>query len=436
MKLSMRRQFGLLLTVLLLIAFTGCGNSGNAKQVEITLWTWQSTIKDFTSAFEKQHPNIHINVVNAGTNDDEYMQLSNAIEANSGVPDVVYMDYNAVQQFAVSNELRNLADFGFNTIAKDYTDSSLAAVSSNGKHYALPISAGPMVMFYNTKVFAKAGIEEPPATWEDFELDAHKIAALGKDTYITNDDGDAGHLNSMIWQAGARPYSVNGDHLVIDLSSSKVKKFTSMWQPLIDQDLVDTSTKSWSQDWYQGLSEGHIATILTGAWMTTTLKRNLPKTSGDWRISTMPQYANSQHTNSENGGGALALPASADEAKAKAAYEFAKWYAHEDGVDINLKQDGIPPLRSVLTDKDYLQQTDSFFGGQQTHQVIAQAAQEVDSDWQYLPYMAYANQIAVNSIGQAYLHKTTLLKALGKWGADLTDYGRSQGFTVTNKTVD
>ena len=44
--------------------------------------------------------------------------------------------------------------------------------------------------------------------------------------------------------------------------------------------------------------------------------------------------------------------------------------------------------------------------------------------------MAYANSIAVDSIGQAYHGKTTLQKALVQWGDSLKTYGEQEGFTV------
>lgn len=102
--------------------------------------------------------------------------------------------------------------------------------------------------------------------------------------------------------------------------------------------------------------------------------------------------------NGENGGGALALPTGTDDREAKAAYTF----AHGDGVKVNLAQEGIPPLKSTLGDPQYLAQTDDFFGGQKPHAVIAQASKDVRTDFTYLSYTAYANSIAVDSIGQSY----------------------------------
>ena len=123
--------------------------------------------------------------------------------------------------------------------------------------------------------------------------------------------------------------------------------------------------------------------------------------------------------NGENGGGALALPTGTDDREAKAAYTF----AHGDGVKVNLAQEGIPPLKSTLGDPQYLAQTDDFFGGQKPHAVIAQAYKDMRTDFTYLSYTAYANSIAVDSIGQSYHGKLTLHEALQQWGESLKKYG-------------
>lgn len=422
----------------MLAATAACGGSTtngtgttDDEPVEITLWTWQSTIGDFVKAFEKTHPNIRVKVTNAGANEDEYMQLTNALNAGKGIPDLVYLDFNAVHQFAISDQLRSMNDFGYKSIRDDFTEAAQGNVSVNGQPYGLPISSGPMVMFYNKAVFDKAGVTEAPTTWDEYREAAEKIKAStdGK-ARITNDTGDGGFITSMLWQAGAKPFSVDGTTIGVNMKARNVAKFTTMWQGMLDDKLVDTSTPMWSDDWWRKLDDGSIASVLTGAWLVSSMQKNLSNTKGQWRMAAMPQYRAGEHANGENGGGALAMPKGSDDSRTKAAYEFAKWFAHDGGVDVNLAQGGIPPLTSVLADDKWLNETDDFFGGQKTHETIAQASENVLPDFTYLPYMAYANSIAVDSIGQAYHGKTTLAKALVQWGDSLKDYGAQEGFTV------
>ncbi|AKV56166.1 hypothetical protein AB656_05585 [Bifidobacterium actinocoloniiforme DSM 22766] len=427
----MAKAMAAVLVIVFALAAAGCGSSGPADgAVEITLWTWQSTIDDFTRAYSKTHPGVRVKAVNVGSNEKEYMQLTNAIAAGKGVPDLVYMDYNAVQQYAVSSQLHSVDEHGFDSISDDFTLSSLANVSYQGKHYGLPISAGPMVMFYNSDLLTRAGVNQPPATWQAYAQAARKLADLDAGVHITSDSGDANFLTSMLWQAGSRPFKVDGTHLSIGFSDQGARRFTGMWQPLLDQRLVDTKIKMWDESWYKALDDGRIATVLTGAWLATSLKKNVKAGEGHWRIAPIPQYEAQPIANAENGGGALVLPAAADRRKVDAAYDFARWFAHEGGVQVNLNQDGIPPLATVLNGAEFRDKTDPYFGGQRTGQIISDAAAQISSGWTHLPYMVYGSQIAANSVGKAYLGKCTLNQALIQWGQDLSDYGRQQGFTV------
>ena len=48
---------------------------------------------------------------------------------------------------------------------------------SDGQQIAIPYDFGPLVVFYNKDLFAKAGLKEPSTTWttDEFEADARKI---------------------------------------------------------------------------------------------------------------------------------------------------------------------------------------------------------------------------------------------------------------------
>ena len=114
-----------------------------------------------------------------------------------------------------------------------------------------------MAWFYNKDVFDKAGVDPTQVrTWDDFYEAAKKIRAV--DSYITSDSGDAGFFDSMTWLAGATPFetSKDGETVTINLTGDKnVKTFTDFWQKMIDEDLIDTKTVGWTDDWNKGLDD-------------------------------------------------------------------------------------------------------------------------------------------------------------------------------------
>ena len=415
------------------------GSTGSSdKKVELTVWSWDSTLPRTVKGFEAKNPNIKVKVTNAGTNKDEYNALSNAIEAGSGAPDIAQIEYYALPEYVIRGHLENLSDLGASDFKDFYTPGTWSSVNINDGVYALPMDSGPMAWFYNKDVFDKAGVDPTQVrTWDDFYEAAKKIRAV--DSYITSDSGDAGFFDSMTWLAGATPFetSKDGETVTINLTGDKnVKTFTDFWQKMIDEDLIDTKTVGWTDDWNKGLDDGSIASLLTGAWMPYNLLSGAPNGDGKWRIAQMPT-ADGSETNSENGGSSLAVLASTK--KADAAYQFIEYANHGDGVATRVAGGAFPADKASMESDSFKNTTTvknadgedvDYFGGQKYNEVLAQAAENVSSDYQFLPYEVKARTIFGDYLGKSYTGDQKLTDGIAAWQKALQDYGKDQGFTV------
>src|SRR3954463_11731574 len=115
----------------------------------ITYWSWTPSGKAQVAAFEKEYPQVKVNLVNAGTGNDQYTKLQNAVKAGSGGPDVAQIEYQALPQFALTGALVDLNQYGFGSFQKDYTASTWTSVNVANNLYGLPQDSGPMALFYN-----------------------------------------------------------------------------------------------------------------------------------------------------------------------------------------------------------------------------------------------------------------------------------------------
>lgn len=395
---------------------------------ELTYWTWTPSGEDQAAAFMKAYPNVKVNVVNAGTNTEEYTKLQNAIKAGSGAPDVAQIEYYAMPQFSMTDSLLDLSEYGFGELEDQYTPGPWGAVTEGDAVYGLPQDSGPMALFYNEAIFKAAGIDEAPSTWEEFSEDAKKIHEWDDSVYITNDSGDAGFTTSMIWQAGGHPFTTtDGTNVTIDFSDEGTQEFTSMWDQLIKDDLI-SPIAGWSNEWFQGLNQGKIASLITGAWMPGNLISGVEDTAGDWRVAPMPTYDGTA-ANAENGGSAQAVIKQTENPELAAA--FLKWLNNsEESIDIFLESGGFPSTTADLEDEEFLADAPEYFGGQKINEVLAQGATDVLPDWEYLPYQVYANSIYGDTVGKAYTSDTTLDEGLAAWQDALVEYGNGQGFSV------
>ncbi|WP_407319647.1 sugar ABC transporter substrate-binding protein [Isoptericola halotolerans] len=421
------------------LGLTACGggetDSGEAAQDadpaleeggEITVWAWDPTLESVAADFEAEHPGVTVNLENVGTGNDQYTALQNAIAAGDGVPDVAQIEFYALPQFALSEALADLTAYGADELDGTFTPGPWGAVQQQGGVYALPTDSGPMALFYNERVFDEHGIDVP-TTWDEYVEAARALQEADPDAYLTNDVGDAGFTTSMIWQAGGRPYQVDGTDVTVDFTDEGSQQFASTWQTMLDEELV-APVGSWSDEWYQGLADGSIASLVIGAWMRGNLESSVPDASGDWAVAPMPQWESGEQVTAENGGSSLAIPAASE--NADLAWSFLEYATVGEGIATRVDEGAFPATVAELEDPVFREQEFEYFGGQAVNDVLAESSSQVAEGWQYLPFQVYANSIFNDTVGQAYVSGTTLTDGLATWQEQTVTYGNDQGFTV------
>ncbi len=430
-------------TCALSLAMAACGSDddsadgGSPDDVEaaleeggkLTVWAWSTTIREAAEAFDEAHDNITVDLVNAGTNQDQYVALQNAIDSGRGVPDVAQIEYYALPQYAIAESVTDLSSFGANELEGTFTPGTWNSVHPGGSEgiYGMPVDSGPMAMFYNKTVFDEAGIEVP-TTWEEYVQAARDLRAADSDSYIASDTGDAGFTTSMIWQAGGQPYQVDGTDVTIDFADEGSQRFADTWQQLVDDDLL-TDVTGWTDEWYQALGDGTIATLVTGAWMPPNFESGVANASGDWRVAPMPQWEDGgDFVTAENGGSSLAVLEASE--KKPLAYAFAEYMTVGDGSQVMHDLGSFPADTATLESEEFLNKEFEYFGGQRANEILSESAASVAPGWSYLPYQVYANSIFNDTVGQAYVSGTTLAEGLQDWQNESVTYGNDQGFTV------
>ena len=410
---------------------TGGGSADDIEKAleaggEITYWSWTPSAEAQVAAFQAKYPNVKVNLVNAGTNTEEYTKLQNAIKAGSGAPDVVQIEYYAFPQFALSDSLLDLAPYGFGDLESAYASGPWGAVDFDGKIYGLPQDSGPMALFYNKTVFDQYGITAPK-TWDEYYAAAQKLHAADPTKYITADTGDSGFTTSMIWQAGGTPFKADGTNVTIDLQDAGSKKFAENWNRLIEGGLL-SSTPSWSDEWFKGLGDGSIASLVIGAWMPGVLESSVKDGAGNWAVAPIPTYDGTPAT-AENGGGGQAVTKQSKNPALAAG--FLKWLNNdEESLQIFAESGGFPSTTAQLSDPAFVDKKSDYFGGQAINQVLTEASGDVVKGFSYLPFQVYANSIYGDTVGQAYSTKGDLNEGLKAWQEQLVTYGNDQGFSV------
>ena len=412
----------------------GASGDGSAADLDaaleeggtITYWTWTPSAEAQVAAFEKQYPNVDVKLVNAGTGNDHYTKLQNAIKAGSGGPDVAQVEYQALPQFALPGDLVDLTQYGFDELRRRLHAVHLGGRARGDGLYGLPQDSGPMALFYNQEVFDEHGLEVP-TTWDEY-IDRGQAAQGGRPLRVHHQRQRRPRLRHQHDLAGRR-------HAVPDRRRRRSPSTCRTRAPRSGPPCGTSSSRaSWPATSRAGPRSGTRRSATapsrpshSGRGHQACSSSPVPDGAGKWRVAPMPTYDGEPAT-AENGGGTQSVLEQSNNPALAAA--FVRWLNHDEGIEPFLASGGFPATVADLEDPTFVDKPSDYFGGQPVNQVLTEAAGHVVEGWQYLPYQLYANTIFGDTVGKAYQDHSDLNAGLLAWQDALVEYGNGQGFSV------
>ena len=406
-------------------ALAAVSGASAQEPVNITFWSWVPGIEDQVDAFNASQTAIHVEYINKGNGNTEYAALKTALEANSEIPDAVQIEFQHLPSFIARGELADLTQFGASDVAGQFLPWTIAQVSQGEGIYAYPQDAGPMILMCNQELLDKHGITSL-ATWDEFKAAATALHAADPNAYLANFTADQGHFFGLLWQSGAKPFTVDGTNITIDFTSPEVTRVAQLWDDMrASGDLAPVDT--YSSDWNTAIGNGTIACWGSGAWGPQVIAPAAPDLSGKWTAYQMPQWVAGEAINGNYGGSTIAVT-SASQNQA-AAETFNRWLNADPAPTLELANGPaglFPVTTATLSDPAWTEYTSDFFGGQKLHEVTAQAAEAVDVSFQWPPFTDFVYQTYAEAVAAG----TTLVQTMADLQAKVTQYATDQGFTV------
>ena len=404
MRFGLRSSAAMLVAALALAAGAcgGDGDSGDAaapaasakpgEKVTLTFWSWVPGIDKAVDLFNRTHPNIHVNVnaVAPGTS-GSYAKMYSALKAGNA-PDLAQVEYQELPGFVLEQGLVDLTPYGAADVQDKFVDWQWQQGVFGDGVYAIPQASGPMGFFYRADLFEKWGIEVP-TTWDEYRQAAEKIRKADRKAYIgTFPPGNSAWFTSLAWQAGGSWFGTDGDAWTVNMADPNTLKAADFWEGMIRDDLVK-SEPDFQTGWYKDLQQGEIVGWVSASWGDAILTGNAAKTKGDWRVAYMPQWEAGQKAAANWGGSSTAVLAGTEHPRE--AMEFAVWLNSDpESIDLLIQGGYGWPAAKVGTEAAALKEpaNAAFFGGQNIYEVFAEADQNVDEDWGWLPGTAAAYQ--------------------------------------------
>lgn len=398
-------------------------------KVELLFWAWTPDTQTQVDLFQKKYPGITVKLENVGQGPPHYVKLRNAIKAGSGLPDVAQMEFNSIASFRQLGVLADLAPHGVGDVGPKFIDWTWKSVSADGKIYAVPWDSGPMGLLYRADVFDKNGLSVPE-TWDDYAEQAIKLKEKAPGTFICDfGASDAGWVCAVLWQAGWRPFHLDGTSIKIAINDDVAKKWAAYWQKLIDAKAVDVKPM-WTTEWFAGLDAGTYASWVTAAWAPVLMQQSMKKSFGQWRAAPMPQWEKGGKITSNWGGSTFAAFTASQHPKEAALFAQFMGSDPEASKLWSTKQFLFPVLKDLIDDKELMGHGYDFYGGQKVNEIFVVSENQVDPSFEFAPFQDYVNQQLQDEMAAAIAGNGTLAEAFDRVQDTVVAYATDQGFTV------
>jgi multiple sugar transport system substrate-binding protein len=291
---------------------------------QLTMWTRSPTAtfsQTLIDAYNAGHRNkVKLTVVPA----DSYQQKVGTAAGSRQLPDVLASDVVYAPNYAAKGVYQDVtARIDKLPFKSTLAPAHLKAATHDGKVYAVPHDIDLSALFYNKKLFSKAGLdpEKPPATLDEVYADAKKIDALpGVDGYFFGGSCPGCMLFTtwpMIWASGQTVINDAGTASTVD--NPVAAQIYALYRKMYTEGLVPKSAKNETgPTWVQSFSDGKIGIQPMGA---TTLQGI--KEGAGLEVGVAPIPGLTGGSNSFVGGDVLGI--SANSKHAAAAWDFISW---------------------------------------------------------------------------------------------------------------
>lgn len=373
MKKNIKKIIPLLLALCMtLVLFTGCSSSssGNApasdpaqEEITVLVATDKGWVLDYVPEFEKE-TGIKVNLITMEYND---IATKFVVSAAGGVAsyDVIEADPTAAGPWAQAGYLEPLDSY-MAPIIDDIANPNM--LTFDGKIYGMPWFQDAFFFLYNEDILKEAGIDAPPATWDDLVAQCQIIKDMGILEYpitmnLKQHEGEACLMMALWAGNGAEafadgkasfnsPEAVGALQNVIDLNNAG---FVAPGSFSSNPSMVATE-----------ICQGRSAYAMIWGALTSTV--NDPETStviGSVKVGMIPSNGVSYTVD-----GSEALSIASNSSHKEAAWKFISGLTDKEyQKQLYLEQQVLPIYLSLYADKDMNAQNPflEMFGKQLEH---------------------------------------------------------------------
>lgn len=280
-------RFGLLGAVALATtSLLSLGSAMAQDEVTITIWSLDDANQpalNLAREFDELEPGIKVEYREIQF-DDVVSEAMRAF-ATGQAPDIIAVDNPEHALFAARGAFLDITDRVANSHVIDpanYFPGPLNSVTWDGKLYGVPKATNTIALYYNKDLYAKAGITEPPKTWDELVEVSRQLNDPANNVYglaFSAKASEEGTFQFLPWaQMGGGGYD--------NINAPGAVKALEVWKTIMDEKLASPDTLTRGQwDSTGTFNSGNAAQVISGPW---ELNRMLEEAQFDWGVALLP----------------------------------------------------------------------------------------------------------------------------------------------------
>lgn len=226
---------------------------------------WKSLYDASINDFEKDNPNVDVQVIPAGW-DEANSKLVSLIQANDA-PDVIITGSRSLRQFTEMGAIEKLDTYMTDSFKESRVENVLNTANINGAQYGIPLAFSSRALYYRTDL-----IKEPPTTWDELLEIAETITKENPEIYgfaiPTDITSGTDELFNFIYQNGGSATDENGN---IKLATDENIETLEFLKEFNDKKIIPDPVSTSRSDQAKMFQNGNLAMFISGPWEKETL---------------------------------------------------------------------------------------------------------------------------------------------------------------------
>lgn len=336
-------------------------------------------MNEVITAFEAEHPRIHINYVELPDDtNDKFQIISAKLALQNGQIDVLDADVTWPSIFVKSNWVADLKPYFKDSEISEYLDSAVDAATVNEKLYGIPYRIDTGVLFYRSDLLEKYN-KPIPTTYEELiqtslEIQRQEPGLYGFAASWRNFEGLTCNFFELLWSAG---YDLDTGQVPYAFDPSGLTQTLTLMQNMVHSDRIvpEESLNYSSGDLRKAFMSGKL--LFMRDWPTGWRRLSEePSLTGKFGVAPLPSIQPGHDSNGTFGGWMYMV--SKDSKNKREAVTWIKYLtAYEVEKRMNLEYNYIPSRKALFSDADalvkmpFLKDLESYFNQSKSRPKVA-----------------------------------------------------------------